>query len=36
MAGNTAAQAIVTKYQGLDEEYDRTTDHGRNQGATLL
>jgi predicted secreted Zn-dependent protease len=33
---NSAAQAIVTKYQGLDEEYDRKTDHGRNQGATLL
>jgi predicted secreted Zn-dependent protease len=35
-AANTAAQAIVTKYQALDEEYDRKTDHGRNQGATLL
>ncbi len=36
LAANTAAQAIVTKYQALDEEYDRKTDHGRNQGATLL
>jgi len=35
-AANAAAQAIVTKYQALDEEYDRKTDHGRNQGATLL
>jgi predicted secreted Zn-dependent protease len=36
VAANAAAQAIVAKYQGLDEEYDRKTDHGRNQGATLL
>ena len=36
LAANTAAQAIVTKYQALDEEYDRKTDHGRKQGATLL
>ncbi len=36
MAANAAAQAIVAKFQGLDEEYDRKTDHGRNQGATLL
>jgi predicted secreted Zn-dependent protease len=36
LAANAAAQAIVTKYQALDEEYDRKTDHGRNQGATLL
>ncbi|HKB82854.1 MAG TPA: DUF922 domain-containing protein [Burkholderiales bacterium] len=35
-AANGAAQAIVAKYQALDEEYDRKTDHGRNQGATLL
>jgi hypothetical protein len=26
----------VAKYQALDQEYDRKTDHGRNQGATLL
>ena len=36
VAGNAAAEAIVAKYQALDEEYDRKTDHGRNQGATLL
>jgi predicted secreted Zn-dependent protease len=35
-AANAAAQAIVAKYQALDTEYDRKTDHGRNQGATLL
>jgi len=36
LTANTAAQAVVSKYQALDEEYDRKTDHGRNQGATLL
>ena len=36
LAANTAAQAVVTKYKALDEEYDRKTDHGRNRGATLL
>ena len=35
-AANASAQAVVVKYQALDEEYDRNTDHGRNQGATLL
>ena len=35
-AANAAAQAIVAKYQALDEAYDRKTDHGRNQGAALL
>jgi predicted secreted Zn-dependent protease len=35
-AANAAADAIVTKYRTLDEAYDRKTDHGRNQGATLL
>ena len=35
-AANTAAQAIVAKFQALDQEYDRKTDHGRSQGATLL
>lgn len=35
-AANAAAQAIVAKYQALDEDYDRKTGHGRNQGATLL
>ena len=36
LAANTAAQTVVMKYQALDEEYERKTDHGRNQGATLL
>jgi len=35
-AANAAAQAIVAKYQALDEAYDRKTDHGRNQGAAQL
>jgi predicted secreted Zn-dependent protease len=34
-AANAAADAIVAKYQTLDQEYDRKTDHGRNQGAAL-
>jgi predicted secreted Zn-dependent protease len=33
---NAAAEAIVAKYQALDAEYDRKTDHGRSQGAVLL
>ena len=36
LAANTVAQAVLTKYQALDEDYDRKTDHGRNRGATLL
>jgi predicted secreted Zn-dependent protease len=35
-AANSVAEAIVTKYQKLDQDYDRKTDHGRSQGATLL
>ncbi|HWH47226.1 MAG TPA: DUF922 domain-containing protein [Burkholderiales bacterium] len=35
-AANGAAEAIVKKYQDLDEDYDRKTAHGRSQGATLL
>ena len=35
-AANSAAEAIVTKYQKLDQDYDRKTGHGRSQGATLL
>jgi predicted secreted Zn-dependent protease len=35
-AANAAADAIVAKYQALDEAYDRKTNHGRNQGGTLL
>jgi len=32
----TQESATVKKYQELDEDYDRKTDHGRSQGATLL
>ena len=35
-AANAAAEAIVQRYQKLDEDYDRKTGHGRSQGATLL
>ncbi|MEO8156780.1 MAG: DUF922 domain-containing protein [Betaproteobacteria bacterium] len=35
-AANAAAQGIVAKYKALDADYDRTTNHGRSQGATLL
>lgn len=35
-AANAAAEAIVKKYQALDDDYDHKTDHGRSQGATLL
>jgi predicted secreted Zn-dependent protease len=34
-SANSAADAIVKRYQKLDEEYDRTTGHGRTQGAAL-
>jgi predicted secreted Zn-dependent protease len=33
---NHAAQKIVSKYQRLDEEYDRQTAYGRTEGGTLL
>ncbi|HVY05017.1 MAG TPA: DUF922 domain-containing protein [Burkholderiales bacterium] len=33
---NDAARMVVEKYQKLDEELDRRTDHGRSEGATLL
>ena len=36
VTANAAAQAIVEKYKRLDEQYDRKTAHGRNEGATLL
>ena len=36
VSANSAAETIVKKYQKLDEDYDRKTDHGRSQGATLL
>lgn len=35
-SADAVAQAIESKYQALDAEYDRQSDHGRNQGATLL
>ena len=35
VAANFAAEAIVKKHQKLDEDYDRHTDHGRSQGASL-
>lgn len=36
VAANSAAEAIVKRYQKLDEDYDHKTGHGRSQGATLL
>ena len=33
---NAAAQAIVARYQDLDEQYDRRTGYGRSEGASLL
>jgi predicted secreted Zn-dependent protease len=33
---NAAAEAIVKKYQILDQDYDRKTGHGRTEGAVLL
>jgi len=35
-SANSAADAIVKRYQKLDQEYDRKTGHGRTQGAALL
>lgn len=35
-AANAVAEEIVKKYQKLDEEYDRKTDHGRTEGVTLI
>ena len=35
-SANSAADAIVNKYQKLDQEYDRKTGHGRSEGAVLL
>ena len=34
-AANAAADAIVKKYQKLDQDYDRKTGHGRSEGASL-
>lgn len=35
-AANAAGERVVEKYRKLDADYDRSTDHGRKQGATLL
>jgi predicted secreted Zn-dependent protease len=35
-SANSAADAIVKKYQKLDQEYDAQTGHGRSEGAVLL
>lgn len=35
-AANAAGEQVVEKYRKRDAEYDRSTDHGRKQGASLL
>ena len=35
-AANAAGEKIIEKYRGRDQEFDRSTDHGRKQGARLL
>jgi predicted secreted Zn-dependent protease len=35
-AANAAGERIVEKYRKRDADYERSTDHGRRQGATLL
>ncbi len=35
LAANAVAEAILAKFQALDLQFDRKTDHGRNQGAAL-
>jgi predicted secreted Zn-dependent protease len=35
-AANAQAHAIITKYQALDETYDRDTDYGHSEGVTLF
>jgi predicted secreted Zn-dependent protease len=35
-AANAAGEKVIEKYRKRDQELDRTTDHGRKQGATLL
>lgn len=35
-SANAVAEEIVRKYRKLDEDYDRSTDFGRSQGATLI
>lgn len=35
-AANAAGERVIEKYRKLDSDYDRSTDHGRKQGVTLL
>jgi len=35
-AANAAGEKVIEKYRKLDAEYDRSTDHGRKQGAKLI
>lgn len=35
-AANAAANKVIEKYRQQDKDYDRSTDHGRKQGAVLL
>jgi predicted secreted Zn-dependent protease len=35
-SANAMAEEIVGKYRKLDEDYDRSTNFGRSQGATLI
>lgn len=35
-AANAAGEQVIEKYRKQDAEYDRSTDYGRKQGATLL
>lgn len=35
-SANRAANEILNKYQAVSEEYDRRTDYGRRDGATLI
>jgi predicted secreted Zn-dependent protease len=35
-AANAAGEQVIEKYRKRDQDYDRSTDHGRKQGAALL
>lgn len=35
-AANAAGEQVIEQYRKQDADYDRRTDHGRKQGATLL
>jgi predicted secreted Zn-dependent protease len=35
-AANAAGEKVIEKYRKRDQELDRSTEHGRKQGATLL